>query len=50
MKNGKRLTRLEKMALKKIDLDPEEWFRVKRTPYNILIVNIHTGETREVRY
>lgn len=50
MKNGKRLTRLEKIALKKIDLDPKEWLRVKRNQYYILIVNINTNETREVRY
>lgn len=50
MKNGKKLTRLEKIALKKLCLDPKEWLRVKRTPYDIQIININTGETREVRY
>lgn len=50
MKNGKKLTRLEKIAIKKLDLNPSDWLRVKRSAYDILIVNIYTNEIMEVRY
>jgi hypothetical protein len=50
MKHGRKLTRSEKILLKKAEHDPENYLRVKRLASDKLFINRNTGETLPISY
>lgn len=50
MKNGKRLTKKEKILLENQGYDYKNYLRVMKTAENIKFINIHTGKTIDIKY
>lgn len=46
MRNGKRLTRREKIFLSKIGLNPDNWLVNKRPPGELHLTHRYTGQER----
>ncbi|EJR41377.1 MULTISPECIES: DUF6906 family protein [Bacillus] len=48
MKNGKRLTKREKMHLKSYSLNPDNWLVFKKTDGEMHLVHRYTSATRVI--
>lgn len=48
MKHGKKPTREQKKLLQKWKLNPENWFVVKDTPDQMLLVHRHSDRTTKI--
>ena len=49
MKNGKRLTRSQKLLVASRRLDPNNWLVCKALPHELHLVHRHTSTTRIVK-
>ncbi len=50
MKHGKAPTRKQKMKIKKLGLNPENWLISKDNPNELVIVHRHTNTVRIKRF
>ncbi|ADY55109.1 hypothetical protein Sgly_0752 [Syntrophobotulus glycolicus DSM 8271] len=50
MKHGKNPTRKQKIMIKKVGLNPDNWLVVKNTTDQLCLINRESGRTKEIPY